>query len=213
MNYKYHIIHNFPKDYPFLKKCLANVIFFCGGTVIHHRKNLLKNRDLLLATYKLKKGDIVLVGGLRRLSSMFIGKTITHSLLYIGRRRFVHSVADGVEFTNTHEVFCEYDTMAILRPKHIAKSTIEKAVFHAEAQVGKPYDFDFRMDDKKFYCTELIDRAFLMAGFDCGVSKKAAKRKKKLILPVDFLNEKFEVIMLSHNLEVRDGNLELKSLK
>ncbi len=210
MNYTHHIIRNFPKSYPWWKKIFANLLFFFGGTIIHHRKNLLNNWDFLRATRSLKAGDIVLVGGLRRLSSIFIGGPVTHTLLYIGRRRFVHSIADGVEYAALHDVFCEYDTMAILRPKKISKAKVWKIIECAEAQVGKPYDFDFEIGGKKFYCSELIEFACHRAGFDCGVEPRPEKNREDIIRPLRFINDKFKIVMLSRNLRIKDRQLELR---
>lgn len=211
MNYTRHIIRNFPKHYPWWKKIFANILFFFGGTVIHHRKNLLNNWDFLRATHRLKAGDIVLVGGLRRLSSIFIGNTVTHTLLYVGWRRFIHSIADGVEYAILHDIFCEYDTMVILRPKKISKEKMRKIIECAEAQIGKPYDFDFEIGGKKFYCSELIEFACHRAGFDCGIEPRPEKNREDIIRPLNFINDKLNVIMLSHNLRLRNGSLEFYS--
>ncbi|PIZ76630.1 hypothetical protein COY05_00625 [Candidatus Peregrinibacteria bacterium CG_4_10_14_0_2_um_filter_38_24] len=59
MNYKYHLIINFPKDYPWYKKVYANVLFFFSGMIIHPRDNWLTQADLRGAHKLLKKGDVV----------------------------------------------------------------------------------------------------------------------------------------------------------
>ena len=195
MNYKHHIIRNFPNGYPLWKKVVANIIFFFGGIIIHKRKNNLNSVDLMKANYKLKSGDVVLVGGLRRLSHLFIGDKVTHSLLYIGRRTFIHSIADGVEEVAMSDVFSEYDTMMILRLK-TNKKTIKTAILYAKKQIGKPYDFEFKKNNGKFYCAELIKSAFDSAGFKI----KTPNPKNKIIYPADFIGESFKTVFLSHNL-------------
>ncbi len=204
MNYSHHIIQNFPPEYPWWKKLLANIVFFVGGMIIYDRKNLLNNWDLLRATRKLKKGDVVLVGGLRRLTSFVIKGLVTHSLIYVGGRRFVHSVADGVEFASLQDIFCEYDTMIILRPTQRDRDTVNKIIDCAKDQVGKPYDYEFENDDKKFYCTELIRHAYKNAGLNDGITSK------NITLPTEFINDKFRMIFLSHNLKCQNGTLELR---
>lgn len=209
MNYAHHIIQNFPKKYPWWRKILTNIIFFFGGMVIHERKNLLNNWDLLRATYCLKKGDVVLVGQLQKISSIFIGGPLTHTLLYIGHRRFIHSMADGVEYTDLHEIFCQNDTIAILREKKISKSKIQKIIEYAKEEIGKPYDFEFEIDKNKFYCSELVACVYIRSGSDCGIKIQSRKNNSKIIKPVDFINEKFKIIMLSHNLKQKNPVLEL----
>lgn len=211
MNYKHHIIRNFPEDYPFWKKMLANALFFLGGMVIHHRENWLNNWDFIRALRRLEKGDIALVGGLRRFSSLVIGDVVTHALIYVGRRTFVHSIADGVETVGLHDVYSEYDTMVILRPDPSHKHTIEKAVSYAFAQIGKPYDFDFEKDAEKFYCSELVYYAFKHADFDLGISKNDSAALRKALRPSVFVSGHFKPIFLSHNIVFANGRLKLKS--
>ncbi len=195
MQYQYHIIRNFPKNYPWWKKTIANLIFFFGSTIIHPRKNLLSNDDLKSAKKLLKKGDIVLVGGLRRLSSMIIHGPITHAMMYIGHRRFIHAICDGVGIDSLHKIFCEYDTMAILRPKTTSKEKIKKAIAFALSKIGTPFDFEFKNDQKKFYCSELVNDSLKFAKIKTGLSKTNNQIHPKL-----FINSHFKKIFHSHNL-------------
>ena len=112
---KYHWISNFPKHYPFYKKLFANFVFFITGIVIHARKNQLNHKDLVKARLLLRKGDVVLWGNLREVSAMFIRGPVTHASIYVGRRKFIEAVGDGVTFNSFHHFFTEYDTFIILR--------------------------------------------------------------------------------------------------
>ena len=51
----FHLIHNFPKNYPKYKKLLSNFIFFFTQFIIHVRKNQLTKRDLI-KQFLLQKG-------------------------------------------------------------------------------------------------------------------------------------------------------------
>lgn len=207
MNYRHHIIRNFPPRYPVWKKIWANCLFFFGGMVIHRRKNLLTNLDCIRATNTLQKGDVVLVGGLRRVSSMFIGNVVTHAMLYAGHRLFVHSVADGVETDNLHSVFSEYDTMIILRPRRASQEKIRWALEYAFAQVGKPYDFEFKGSKGKFYCTKLIADAWKFARFNIGIRPADFRGLHRTLQPIQFLEGNFDTVYLSHNLQYSGGNI------
>lgn len=211
MHYERHIIRNFPKNYPYWKKVLANIIFFVFGTIIHHRKNLLNKEDIRRAKSLLKKGDIILVGGLRRLSSFIIKGPVTHSMIYLGHNRVIQAVIDGVEIDHLYEIFCEYDTMIILRatehhlnPKKYHKK-IEKIIEYAKSKIGKPYDFEFKTTKKGFYCTELLYFAFQKAHLDSGVQ---LLRKNAPLHPLKFINNHFNTIFLSHNLKLVNGEIE-----
>ncbi len=210
MHYEKHIIRNFPKNYPFWKKILANIAFFVFGTIIHHRKNLLNKKDIRQAKKILKKGDIILVGGLRRLTSLIIRGAVTHSMIYLGHNRIIHAIADGVEIDHLYDVFCEYDTLAILRstdhhlnPK-IYRKKIEKVLEYAKSKIGKPYDFEFKAGKKEFYCTELLYFSFKKARIDTGVQ---LTRKKLPLHPSKFINNHFQIILLSHNLKLVNGEI------
>lgn len=214
---KYHLITHFPKRYALYKKVFANIIYFISGIVIHPRKNLLSHKDLLQARVKLRKGDVVIAGNLRELSHLFITGPVTHALLYIGHRKFIHAIADGVDYTTLHHLFTEYDTMVIMRlPKGTPhrKRKIKLAIQHAEAQIGKPYDFDFTGDKSKFFCTELVNYAYSKAGHDTGLKsmgrfrtfeEKIEKRiitATKALHPEKFIEGNFDLIFVSHNLEI-----------
>ncbi|MBI2634474.1 hypothetical protein HYW82_02260 [Candidatus Peregrinibacteria bacterium] len=175
------------------------MIFFFAGTIIHHRKNLLTKKDLRRALEKLKKGDIVLTGNLRRASHFIIRGPVTHSMIYIGHRTFIHSIADGVEEVSLHGIFTEYDTMIILRPKTCSRKKTEKAVSEAKNLLGKPYDFEFTSGNEKFYCCELVDYCLKKSGICDGICKKAGP-----IRPQEFISEVFNIIFLSHNLEIKN---------
>lgn len=195
MHYNYHLIRNFPKNYPFYKKIWANLIFCIGKTIIHRRKNLLNQADRSAAEKLLHRGDIVLVGGLRRFSSLIIKGPITHAMIYIGKKQFVHAVCDGVETDSLQAIFREYDTMIIIRSKHVAPSRLNKAISFALAKIGTPFDFEFKRDKKKFYCSELIINAFDYAKIPTGISVSTSP-----VHPRFFINRHFSVIFRSHNL-------------
>lgn len=198
MNYVYHIIKNFPEKYPWWKKTMANMIFFFGKTIIYPRKNLLSNEDLKMAKQLLKKGDVILVGGLRRLSSLIIKGPHTHAMLYIGRSNVVHAVCDGVAIDSLQAVFGEYDTMAILRPKTKSRKKIENACNYAISKLGIPFDYEFQDGSEKFYCSELVKTSLEHAKIKTGIEKS-----KIPIHPKSFKNSYFKVIFLSHNLKSR----------
>lgn len=212
MNTRHHLIKNFPKNYPFWKKVYANILFFIGGIIIHHRKNLLIKDDLRKAFKTLKKGDIVLVGGLRKASAIAINAPLTHSMLYIGHRTFVHSIGDGVEYVSLHEVFCEYDTMMILRLKKSYKKAIGEMIRYAKKQVGRPYSFDFKMKKNMFYCSALIHYSLKAAGLNpknFETSNYKSLLKSRTLHPMDFIGKGFETVFKSHNLMMKNKRIVL----
>jgi len=219
---RYHLIKNLPNGYPVYKRLTDNVIFFLTRIILHPRKSQLTHKDLLKATMTLKKGDIILVGNLRTAFHLLVTEPVTHSGFYVGNRRFIHSMADGVSYISLYKIFRDYDTLAILRmPEKIKKQDkiIEKAIEYATSQYGKPYDFDFRKGPQAFFCTELVNESFLAAGYNTKLT--SVKRPKKVIKkmqtyftgsvdalhPINFLKSNFKVVYTSHNLECKKGTL------
>lgn len=206
MLYHRHIIKNFPQRYPFWKKVLANLLFLFGATIICNRSNLLTEQDLKKAKSVLKKGDVILVGGLKRLSSLAIRGQVTHAILYTGWNCAIHSIADGVVTIHLHDLLCEYDTMVVLRHKKANRSKIKKAISYAFDKIGKPYNFEFNLKKDRFYCTELVYHAFKSAGLEIEI-----KNKNKIIRPVDLIGKDFKLIFKSHNLKINNnGKIQQK---
>ena len=217
---RYHLINNFPKKYPFYKKILSNIIFFFTGIIIHPRKNELTRKDLIKARLFLKRGDVILTGNLRTVLHSLIQEPVTHTSLYIGQDKFIHSMAEGVQFISLYKLFTDYDTLVILRlPKTVKKRNkiITQTIRFTKIQFGKPYDFEFNPGPQSFFCTQLINEAFKHAGYKTGLSSIKYSNKTPIkehingvfgaLSPVDFLKGKFDVVYLSHNLEYKNKKL------
>ena len=223
---RYHFITNFPEGYPWYKKVFANFLYLLTGIVVHPRRNLLSHGDLIRARFLLRKGDVALWGNLREVSSLFIRGPLTHASIYVGHRQFIEAVGDGVREASMHHMFTEYDTLVILRlPKttHNRKKMIIDVIKHAQAQIGKPYDFDFSHRSNKFFCTELVNYAYKKAGYDTKLRTLGKFNPKKhtfidkiitasrALHPVRFAEEgNFDRVFISHNLSLRT-KLSLKS--
>jgi len=218
---KYHRIINFPKRSPFLKRVLSQLLFVILVTKITLRKNYLEEDDCLSAQKLIQKGDLVLVGGFRAVSGLFMGKFFTHSLLYIGDGECIHADADGVDTIPFKELFAAYDTLTILRPqiKENYEETVEKAIHFSQKQIGKPYDFYLEHRKDRYVCTQLINASFENAGFDTGVGIKDEIRQnflwifwriRKVVRADDFLKGNFQTVFVSKSL--KEKNQEIKKL-
>jgi len=215
MNTKYHIIRNFPKGYPWYKKLWANIMFMVSTTVIHPRRNSLTQDDIRKTAAMLRRGDVVLVGNKRKVSGVFISGPLTHGMLYVGRKKFLHSISDGVEIAPMYKVLTSYDTLMILRPRVKDRTKINNAISWAKKQLGKPFDFEFSNDDRKFYCMELLEFAFSKAGVRTDVRREhgwllSRYSKKTMIHPMDYIRANFDIMFKSHNLAIDEKEVIMK---
>ncbi len=213
-------ITNFPPNYPLYKKISANGIYFITGMPIINRTNHLSKQDLIKSRLRLRRGDIILVGDLHQFCATLIGDPFTHVLMYVGRKRFIEAHQTGVRYINLHYIFTTYDTLAIVRlPQaiHHRQCLIKKAIKYAQKQLGKAYDFDFGKTKQGFFCTKLVNEAYLAAGYKTGLSSthnphslkakvlSELSRAINALHPLRFMYGNFKVVMLSHNL-VQKGN-------
>lgn len=219
-----HLITNFPKHYPLHKKIYANLLYLLVGIAPLPRKDLLTPKDAIKARFKLRKGDILLVGDLKPLLSNLLGDDpVTHAVLNIGKGKFIEAKGDGVKKSTFKQVISEYDTLAILRiPKKIPKrrKIIRKAIKYAKSQIGKPYDFEFNKKQESFFCTMLVNQAYLAAGYKTKLrnvhqSKSLTKQIEKQVSnavnslrAVEFTKGNFDTVFLSHNLKLKNKKLQ-----
>ena len=212
---EYYLVRKFPKGYPLYRKIFDNVAFFIAALIIRPRDNLLNKRDRILTRLKIRRGDIVLVGNLRAVFSLFVDGPVTHSTLYAGYGRFIHAHAAGVEYISMREILALYDTLMILRVKNVpGRKKIRRNVIRtARRQIDKPFNFTFNTTHEAWFCTQLVNETFLSSGYDTGVStfrvpeKPIEKIKQKItnaaaaLRPIDFCKGNFDVIFHSHTIE------------
>jgi len=215
----YHRINNFPKRISIFKKILSQVLFVIAITKITTRNNHLKKEDYLSAKELIRAGDVVLAGGFRTISGLFMGKSFTHALLYVGDGQCVHADADGVDTISFKELFMAYDTLIILRAKikENYEETIEKVIAFAKEQLGKPFDFYLEHRRDSYFCTQLINCSFKNAGFETGLGIKGKIKQnflrifwriRRVVRADDFLKGNFEIIFVSRSFEEKNQKLK-----
>jgi hypothetical protein len=103
----------------------------------------------------IEPGDVVMRAYINYLDGYFIPKgtsKCSHSGLYIGDGKVVHSIAEGAQETDLID-FCRADRIVVLRPSQGQDWAIEHAKKCADEAI--PYDFDFTPGPGKYYCHEL----------------------------------------------------------
>ncbi len=202
-------VDNFPEDATVTDKVIASVIYELGEISIDYRPNQLNEEDFAAAKKNLQKGDVVLVGDFKSLSSVAIGGPVTHTMLYVDNERFIHAHAEGVEIISLDEVFDTYDTMIVVRLRDANPTVINAAIEYAYDQLGKPYDFNFEYGAEAFYCSELVDYVYQSAGVDpievvlnkASTTAIASIMDVQALHPIDFVGGDFRTVFMSHNVE------------
>jgi cell wall-associated NlpC family hydrolase len=196
-------IRNFPKHYGLGMKIYANVINILGKAKVVPVLNQLSKSDKKKFKKSLRPGDIVLIGGLRDLSSLFVQGAVTHGLIYVGKNTFFHATAHGVERTKMKKVFKMSDTLITLRHPGMNPKKLKKMKLFLRSQLGTPYNFNFEEEEGSVICSELIKKAFENSGLKMKLRPMQSYTFYKIVHPMDFaLSESVNLIFNSKNLEV-----------
>jgi len=147
------------------------------------------NRDSVdLAMSLIQVGDILVTHEDQRLTSLFIKGEYDHAAI-LSPAGVVEAVGDqfdpkwglnigGVRKADLEEFLFLMDKVAIIRPLKTTKEQNYEAGCNALTYVGKGYDYEFKIDKSKIYCSELVYLSYQQFGvFDFG---------KKQILPQQF---------------------------
>jgi len=209
--------YNFRPQMPFYKIILYNFLIIVLGINLPPRKNWLTKQDLLNFKKNIEIGDVVLVGNLRTLFAKLAGGVLTHSMIYVGNDKFINSTIDGVGYLTLKNVFLKYDTLTILRVPKTKKiknrdEIIKKAINFAKKRIKKPYDYELSHRKESFFCTKLVNEAFLNSGFDTGLNS-VDKPYLKVLKPMDFFNSNFNLVHFSKNLKKEDNKIFLNQKK
>ncbi|MBU1106816.1 MAG: hypothetical protein KKB51_09135 [Candidatus Riflebacteria bacterium] len=108
-------------------------------------------REIMTA---INPGDVVMRAYDDYLDGYFIPKgesRCSHSGLYVGDNKIVHSIAEGSTLDDIID-FCRADRIVVLRPNNGQAWAIEHAKKCADANVE--YDFNFEPGPGRYYCHE-----------------------------------------------------------
>ncbi len=160
----------------------SDIRIYPGGFILFGKSSYkINGTDMRSILNVLQPGDVLLRRYSHYLGSILIKGYFSHAAIYVGDNIVVHMLGEGI----TREdilTFLRCDDITILRADQVA-AVYAKVKAEELSTQGIPYDYDFVSDDKKLYCTELIDDVF---NHPVGREKYG-----KVILPDDFLNSSF----------------------
>lgn len=114
----------------------------------HH----VSGEDYFKARTILQEGDIILRGHDNYLSGFIIPGKYSHSGIYIGEDRIIHSMLEGGVHESNLVDFMRCDRFMALRPTCGQVAIIH----HARKYIGRKYDSELEDDDNEYYCHEFV---------------------------------------------------------
>ena len=151
-----------------------------------HRQQRTNNLAAYIDTLSLRKGDLIFREG-RSAESAMVMALDRHNYSHVG---LLFNTKNGWKVV--HAVPGESDKCAKAKIVRVpCKAYIaQKAVQYALHKIGFPFDDNFDMaDTTKFYCTELVWRAYLSAGIDISKGRRhninVLGLRKTCLLPSD----------------------------
>ena len=139
------------------------LLFFVFSGQLFSQKVILKSGDILFQS--LNCGS--LCDAINRVTSGYKGNDFNHIGLVIKEKDslFVMEAAETSVKKTPLALFKSYTTNTIfvgrLKPKY--RKLIPQAIAFSLQQIGVEYDHEYRYNNQKYYCSELIYDAFLFA--------------------------------------------------
>lgn len=104
---------------------------------------------------KAEVGSVFLTKTFGELSGPLIPGYFKHGAIYVGNGLVVEATMAGVHSTDLIDFLMTKDVVALVRPLFANEDQRKAAALWALTQVGAPYDYEFKSDNKAFYCFEL----------------------------------------------------------
>jgi uncharacterized protein YycO len=110
----------------------------------------------------LEPGDILLRKWNGYLNAILTGGNYSHAGMYVGNNTVIHANEHGV-IEEDILTFCRADSICVLSVKN---GDTENAIKIVRSALGTLYDYDFKPENKKYYCTELVSVSYTNVFFD-----------------------------------------------
>lgn len=189
-----------------LYKLKKKAMFAVSDVRYAERSHALTEKDAEVLLQQMKPGDIMLrrVDGIS--ANDFIPGYFGHAAVYIGEGQIIDATTHGVRQISLKDFLAEGDRLAVVRPKDMTSDKADKIIGYAKEQLGKPYDWDFDMEDgnQKFACTELAEKA-LQAGYGHEMAQNSWTGK---IAPDGFENNNFKLLWTNVPKEIDEEALQ-----
>jgi hypothetical protein len=111
----------------------------------------------------LKRGCVFLTVTRGELSNLVNPGFWKHGAMYIGDHRVIEALGRGVVIRDLISFLMSKDYVAVMAPKFASEKEMRRAAEKSTEWEGIQYDYWFEMNDKAFYCYEVIYKAYMWA--------------------------------------------------
>lgn len=126
---------------------------------------------------KARVGDILLVRTEGELTTAFQPEYWTHAALVLTDKLVVEATTKGVRLTDIMYVVARVDDAALYRPDYVRDQSIVQA--EALKMVNMEYDYEFKKENARYYCFELVAELIRFIATKSPVSEKKTILGKK----------------------------------
>jgi len=152
--------------------------------------------DLIMKA--IEPGDIILTRTRGEFTNILNPSYWKHSGIYthVG---IIEAVEKGVVKTKFYDYLMTKDHVAVVRPRGMSQIDRHRVIQESMNQVGKPYDFNFCLSPKAFYCFELCMYVWKRVRPEWGFEARERLGKMTVVGDDFFLaRQYFDVIYTNH---------------
>jgi len=135
---------------------LHPITVFIGNTHLPFTRKKITGEDFLAIQSILNVGDVLLTKTHGELTNILIPGDWSHAMIYVGDGSVVEAIGRGVSRRSLPVAVLSKDRICVLKPLFATPEQMVLASEFAIKQIGKPYDYDFKSNNKAFYCSELV---------------------------------------------------------
>jgi len=140
-----------------LLDALTPVVKQVGQTHMPYTHKLVTGVDYFAVQKLIRPGMVWLTHTEGEASTLLIPGFFTHAAMAIDEKSVVQATgASGVAVADLVSFMLSKDYVVLLRPTFATDVQMSVAAAWAAKQVGAPYDYEFGMNVKAFYCSELV---------------------------------------------------------
>jgi uncharacterized protein YycO len=162
---------------------------------------LIVGDDFYSIQAQVQSGDIILSQVRWHLTNLFIPGMWKHAAIVVDNKTIVEATGEGVHFSSLYDFISTKDYLIVLRLKSDDKTTPVIASAISQKFVGCGYDYEFDNKNNQYFCSEVADTAYRMAGVELitptnylGISR---------IAPIDlYESQKLKVIYASKRVKL-----------